>query len=150
LVSIKVINCNDLSVDALQAVETEISVLKLCKHRHIVQMIDVIRDGTFIYIILEHCSEGNLSKFIDQHTKLPEKLCRLLMQQLSLAVQYLRFHNIAHLDLKPANLLLTKAPYLTLKVAGLYSLFNYIYLLNYFLYNCTNNLFYFISILYMI
>ncbi|XP_050536870.1 serine/threonine-protein kinase ULK3 isoform X2 [Daktulosphaira vitifoliae] len=116
LVAIKVIERNKLSKSAKDAVITEIGVMKALKHQHIVQMIDFVWDCKNIYIILEHCDGGDLSSFIKRRTKLPEKVCKKFMQQLALALQYLRSHNVSHLDLKPQNLLLIKSPILTLKV----------------------------------
>ncbi|XP_025209160.1 serine/threonine-protein kinase ULK3-like isoform X1 [Melanaphis sacchari] len=116
MVAIKVIERNKLSKSAEDAVVTEIGVMKKFKHKHIVQMIDFIWDRKNIYIILEHCDGGDLSTFIKQRKKLSEKVCRKFMQQLALALQFLRSHNVSHLDLKPQNLLLMRSPQLTLKV----------------------------------
>ncbi|XP_050428349.1 serine/threonine-protein kinase ULK3-like isoform X2 [Adelges cooleyi] len=115
-VAIKVIERCKLSKSAENAVVTEIGVMKKLKHKHIVQMIDFVWDSKNIYIILEYCDGGDLSAFIKHRTKLSEKVCRRFMQQLALALQYLRSHNVSHLDLKPQNLLLMKSPHLILKV----------------------------------
>jgi len=120
MVAIKVIERSKLSKSAEDAVVTEIGVMKKFKHKHIVQMIDFIWDYKNIYIILEHCDGGDLSSFIKQRTKLSEKICRKFLQQLALALQFLRSHNVSHLDLKPQNLLLMRSPQLTLKVGGMY------------------------------
>jgi len=125
MVAIKVIERSKLSKSAEDAVVTEIGVMKKFKHKHIVQMIDFIWDSKNIYIILEHCDGGDLSTFIKKRTKLSEKICRKFMQQLALALQFLRSHNVSHLDLKPQNLLLTRSPQLILKVGGLYTSYRY-------------------------
>lgn len=88
-------------------------------------MIDFIWDKKNIYIILEHCDGGDLSSFIKQRKKLSERTCRKFMHQLALALQFLRSHNVSHLDLKPQNLLLMKSPQLTLKVAGMFMIIVY-------------------------
>lgn len=121
MVAIKVIKRNKLSKSAEDAVVTEIGVMKKFKHKHIVQMIDFIWDSKNIYIILEYCDGGDLSTFIKKRSKLSEKVCRKFMQQLALALQFLRSHNVSHLDLKPQNLLLMKLPQLILKVGGKYN-----------------------------
>lgn len=120
MVAIKVIERGKLSKGAENAVVNEIALTRNLKHKHIVQMIDFVWDSQNIYIILEHCDGGDLSTFIKQHTKLSENVCRKFMQQLGLALQFLRSNNISHLDLKPHNLLLMKSHQLTLKVGGLY------------------------------
>lgn len=119
MVAIKVMQRCKLSKSREDAVVTEINVMKKFKHKHIVQMIDFSWDSKNIYIILEYCDGGDLSTFIKKHTKLSEKTCRKFMQQLALALQYLRSHNVSHLDLKPQNLLLMTLPQFTLKIGGI-------------------------------
>ena len=66
---------------------------------------------------MELCSSGNLSNYIKQHRSLPETTCRYFLRQLSSALKYMRSKNVSHFDLKPQNLLITRTPQLTLKVA---------------------------------
>lgn len=70
-----------------------------------------------IYIVMELCNAGNLSTYIKKHKTLPENTCKYFMRQLASALKYMRSNNVSHFDLKPQNLLLTKSPTLTLKVA---------------------------------
>lgn len=67
---------------------------------------------------MEYCDGGDLSNFIKKKRKLPENVCRKFLQQLALALKYLRENSVCHMDLKPQNLLLIKRPKLTLKVGG--------------------------------
>lgn len=85
----------------------EIRLLKNLKHRHIVQMRDFLWNRDCIYIVLEYCAGGDLSKFIRQHRCLPEVIVRKFLQQLALALEYLHSKNVAHFDLKPQNIFLT-------------------------------------------
>lgn len=71
--------------------------------------------------MMEYCDGGDLSSFIRKRHQLPENICRKFLQQLALALRYLRSHEVCHMDLKPQNLLLVKKPILTLKVGGAYS-----------------------------
>lgn len=77
---------------------------------------------------MEYCNGGDLSNFIKKKDRLPENVCRKFLQQLALALKFLRSHNICHMDLKPQNLLLVDKPKLTLKVGGtslmIYKIFN--------------------------
>lgn len=65
---------------------------------------------------MEYCDGGDLSSFIKKKHKLPESVCRRFLQQLALALRYLRDHNVCHMDLKPQNLLLMRKPQPVLKV----------------------------------
>ena len=60
-----------------------------------------------IMIVMEYCGGGDLSNFIKRKRRLPEIVCKRFLQQLADALQYLRSRNIAHMDLKPSNLLLS-------------------------------------------
>lgn len=66
---------------------------------------------------MELCGEGDLSTYIRTHQTLPEGTCQYFLRQLSQAMYYMRNNNVCHFDLKPHNLLLTRAPALILKVA---------------------------------
>lgn len=80
---------------------------------------------------MEYCDGGDLSSFIRKKHKLPEQICRRFLQQLALALKYLRNNNVSHMDLKPQNLLLTRRPRLTLKVGGLLSVWDLYFSFNF-------------------
>ncbi len=67
---------------------------------------------------MEYCEGGDLSIFIRNYKQLKEDICRSFLSQLAFALQYLRQHNIVHMDLKPSNLLLTSRKHPVLKLAG--------------------------------
>ncbi|KOC67541.1 Serine/threonine-protein kinase ULK3 [Habropoda laboriosa] len=116
LVAIKCVDKSSLSKSAIDNLVTEIYLLKILRHEHIVEMKDFFWDKGYIYIVMELCHGGDLSSFIKKRHKLPEHICRRFLQQLALALEYLRNNNVSHMDLKPQNLLLTKKSQLTLKV----------------------------------
>uniref|UniRef100_A0A1B6DXA2 Serine/threonine-protein kinase ULK3 n=1 Tax=Clastoptera arizonana TaxID=38151 RepID=A0A1B6DXA2_9HEMI len=115
-VAIKCVEKSKLSPTGKDNIVTEISLLKMLQHEYIVEMKDFTWDERFIYIIMEYCDGGDLSHFIRKRRKLPESVCQKFMQQLAVALKFLRSHNVCHLDLKPQNLLLVTKPSLTLKV----------------------------------
>ena len=116
VVAIKCVDKSTLSKSAIDNLVTEINLLKILKHEHIVEMRDFFWDDGHIYIVMEYCNAGDLSSFIRKKHKLPEQICRRFLQQLALALKYLRNHNVSHMDLKPQNLLLTRKPHLVLKL----------------------------------
>ena len=100
-----------------------------------VELVDFHWDDKNIYIVMEYCDGGDLSAVIRQRKQLPEPACRCdstavtrhfcsnpvhhgtaavvltrhcrrFLQQLGAALQFLRKHNVSHLDLKPSNLLI--------------------------------------------
>lgn len=67
---------------------------------------------------MDYCAGGDLSNLIKLKRRLPEKTCKRFLQQLASALQYMRAHNITHMDLKPQNLLLSSKSNPVLKMAG--------------------------------
>ncbi|XP_032666992.1 serine/threonine-protein kinase ULK3 isoform X2 [Odontomachus brunneus] len=116
VVAIKCVDKGSLSKSAIDNLVTEIKLLNVLKHEHIVEMRDFFWDEGNIYIVMEYCDGGDLSSFIKKQHRLPENTCRRFLQQLALALRYLRDHNVCHMDLKPQNLLLMRKPRLVLKV----------------------------------
>ncbi|XP_011504598.1 PREDICTED: serine/threonine-protein kinase ULK3 isoform X1 [Ceratosolen solmsi marchali] len=117
VVAIKCVDKSTLSQSAIDNLITEINLLKVLKHENIVEMRNFFWDEGHIYIVMEYCNGGDLSNFIKRKNQLDENICRKFLQQLALAMKYLRDHNVCHMDLKPQNLLLIKRPILVLKVA---------------------------------
>ncbi|XP_013133492.1 PREDICTED: serine/threonine-protein kinase ULK3-like, partial [Papilio polytes] len=87
---------------------TEIRLLKTLSHPHIVHMKQFTWDDRNIYIIMEYCCGGDLSKYIQRYGRVPEKQVLYFLQQLASALKFLREKGVVHMDLKPHNLLLHK------------------------------------------
>ncbi|KAK3095391.1 hypothetical protein FSP39_014132 [Pinctada imbricata] len=115
-VAIKCVKKNSLNKASTENLLTEIGLLKKLNHPHIVTLYDFLWDDFYIYIIMEYCSGGDLSQFIRSKRSLPEYIVKRFLQQLVKAMMYLRSHNVAHMDLKPQNILLTAPPNTRLKI----------------------------------
>jgi len=86
------------------------------KHPNIIDMVyyenekDTLYKGEVkkvSYILMEYAPYGDFFDFITKHREnLDEKLARTYFRQLIDGVEYLHSHGVAHLDLKPENLLL--------------------------------------------
>ncbi|XP_065836244.1 serine/threonine-protein kinase ULK3-like isoform X2 [Oscarella lobularis] len=116
-VAVKYIKRSSLTKRATDNLMTEIEILKRLKHRHIVELYDFEWDAHGIYLIMEFCGGGDLSDFIRSRKTLPEKVARKFVRQLASALNFLREQNIAHMDLKPQNLLLSSKIKPVLKLA---------------------------------
>ncbi|XP_058244015.1 serine/threonine-protein kinase ULK3 isoform X2 [Hemibagrus wyckioides] len=106
-VAVKVVSKKSLNKSSMENLLTEIEILKTVRHPHIVQLKDFQWDNENIYLILEWCSGGDLSRFIRSRRILPERVARLFLQQIACALKFLHERNISHLDLKPQNILLS-------------------------------------------
>ncbi|NWY71055.1 ULK3 kinase, partial [Erithacus rubecula] len=144
VVAIKCVNKRSLNRASVENLLTEIEILKTIRHPNIVELKDFQWDGDHIYLIMEFCAGGDLSRFIRTRRMLPEKVARLFLQQLgedtppasaglcspgfwgaitcpstrsACALKFLHDHNISHLDLKPQNILLSAPESPQLKLA---------------------------------
>ncbi|NXV67579.1 ULK3 kinase, partial [Molothrus ater] len=117
VVAIKCVNKRSLNRASVENLLTEIEILKTIRHPNIVELKDFQWDSDHIYLIMEFCAGGDLSRFIRTRRMLPEKVARVFLQQLACALKFLHDHNISHLDLKPQNILLSAPENPQLKLA---------------------------------
>nr|XP_021402915.1 serine/threonine-protein kinase ULK3 [Lonchura striata domestica] len=117
VVAIKCVNKRSLNRASVENLLMEIEILKTIRHPNIVELKDFQWDSEHIYLIMEFCAGGDLSRFIRMRRMLPEKVARVFLQQLACALKFLHDHNISHLDLKPQNILLSAPENPQLKLA---------------------------------
>ncbi|CAB4019662.1 Serine threonine- kinase ULK3, partial [Paramuricea clavata] len=117
VVAIKCIYLKKLGKSAIENLFTEIKLLKEINHDHVVQLKDFEWNKDYLFLIMEYCSGGDLSRFIQTRRCLPENIAKKFLQQLALALKFLHSKDIAHMDLKPQNLLLSSKENPTLKIA---------------------------------
>ncbi|EGD72438.1 ULK/ULK protein kinase [Salpingoeca rosetta] len=105
-VAVKCVSRDRLNKKAEENVMMECQLLQGLRHPNIVQMLRYAADPNFLYIVMEFCSEGDLSQILKQKHRLAEGEARFFLGQLASALEYLHDRQIAHLDLKPSNLLI--------------------------------------------
>ena len=88
--------------------EQEVSLLTKLDHQNIIRCYDFFEDGANLYIIMEYCAMGNLSSLIKRnHPSLLHNFNEYAFQIIS-ALAYCHEVGVAHLDIKPANIFITK------------------------------------------
>ena len=106
--AVKIINKTNLKGIELEMVKTEVEIMKFCRHKNIVKLIDNFEDIDNIYIVLEYLSGGNLNFFLSrQQTLLSEDRIKELIHQIGSGIFYLHNFGIIHRDLKPENSMMT-------------------------------------------
>ncbi|KAF9437088.1 Serine/threonine-protein kinase [Entomortierella beljakovae] len=117
-VAIKSVLRSKLTKKLLENLASEINILKGIRHDNIVALVDCKETESHIHLIMEYCSQGDLSQYIkrrgDGPPSLPsppggglnETVVRHFLKQLASALEFLRSKNLIHRDLKPQNLLL--------------------------------------------
>lgn len=76
------------------------------KHPHIAQLYELVETDDNYYLVMEHCSGGELFDHIVDNGRLKEDEASKLYQQLLSVLKYLHGLGIVHRDLKPENILL--------------------------------------------
>ncbi|EPE27819.1 Protein kinase-like (PK-like) [Glarea lozoyensis ATCC 20868] len=89
----------------------EVEVLKaLGQSDHVVRFIDSWEDKSYLYIQTEFCEEGSLDVFISQlgrKGRLDDFRIWKVMLEISQGLRYIHDSGFIHLDIKPANILIT-------------------------------------------
>lgn len=109
-VAIKLIKRDSIMKDSDSEIKVhrEINSLKLLNHPNIVNLVEVMKSGKYIGIVLEYASGGELFDYILHHKYLKENVAKKLFAQLVSGVDYMHSKGLIHRDLKLENLLLDK------------------------------------------
>ncbi|CAH1185537.1 unnamed protein product [Phyllotreta striolata] len=95
--------------DQMKEIIHEIAVLIKCKSTNrVIRLHEVYESVTDMVLVLELAAGGELQHILDGGECLKEVEARKSMKQILEGVAYLHDNNIAHLDLKPQNLLLSE------------------------------------------
>lgn len=96
--------------DVTDEIKHEIRVLLISEQcQRIVKLYEVYETKFDFTLVLELAEGGELQKLLDEEEFINESDCKRLMKQIIEGVQFLHQKNIAHLDIKPQNILLTKS-----------------------------------------
>ena len=108
-VAFKMINKSKLDVAGVCKVLREIAIMKLLNHPNIIKLLQVIHTETFIYIVMEYVSGGEVYDYLAHHGRMREEVARSKFRQIISAVHYCHEKSIVHRDLKLENVLLDEA-----------------------------------------
>lgn len=78
------------------------------KHDNIVRIHDIFEENGTAYYVMEYIDNGSLSDVIKKEGRMDEARVLKYTHQIALALGYIHDHNVLHLDVKPANILLRK------------------------------------------
>ena len=95
----------------LEQLQTEIAVLKRCRHRNVISLLEVIDDPTHeeVYLVMDHARHGALCQMsTDGHASKHFTPMQVISygRQLCAGLRYLHDRGILHRDIKPENVLL--------------------------------------------
>lgn len=116
--------CRDLETNESYAVKIvtsrcdvtdEVSALDRCQGPFVVQLIEVLTDDQYTYIVMELLDGGDLLQRIER-AALTERELALVFGQIVRAVRHVHSCNVVHRDLKPENICFVSNDALTLRL----------------------------------
>ena len=84
-------------------IDSEIELMNNLKHSNILKLYEVIKKNKTVYLILEYCNSGDLSKYIKSGMQMHDLK---FIYQIINGLQYLYSMKILHRDIKPQNILI--------------------------------------------
>ncbi|MEZ5321409.1 MAG: serine/threonine-protein kinase [Microthrixaceae bacterium] len=98
----------------------EAATLRTISNRHVVKLLDTVRDPLTDALILEYLPDGSLADRLRRVGRLDESTVIEVGVQLASALEAIHRHGIVHRDLKPSNVLLDgeRAVLVDLGIAG--------------------------------
>ena len=107
LMAVKQLDTSCVSSRERCALEHEVSLMRDLRHPNIVRYLGVDSSDAALAIFLEYVSGGSLRSLLDRFGKLEQAVVRLYSRQILFGLEYLHGHNIAHRDVKAANVLVS-------------------------------------------
>ncbi|XP_047527648.1 serine/threonine-protein kinase 17A isoform X2 [Vanessa atalanta] len=96
------------AADTTREIQHEVAVLALCADcTRVVSLHEVYETRSEVAIVLELCAGGELQRLLDEEERLSEGAARRALRHVLEGLAHLHARRVAHLDLKPQNLLLS-------------------------------------------
>ena len=91
-----------------QRFEREAHFMASLQHENILHVIDFVKDGHSMYIIMEYAEGIDLYDMLEHSPRLPVEVASIIALQVCRALDYAHFRGIIHRDIKPANVMISK------------------------------------------
>ncbi|CAH1798050.1 unnamed protein product [Owenia fusiformis] len=90
----------------MEDIKKEIVILQEMDHENVIRIYEVFENKTHVILVLELVSGGELFDFIAEKERLSEEEASAFVKQILLGIKHMHSKRIAHLDLKPENVML--------------------------------------------
>jgi len=87
--------------------EREAHFMASLQHENILHVIDFIKDGRSMFIIMEYVDGIDLYDILERSPRLPPDIAAIITLQLARGLDYAHFRGIIHRDIKPANIMVS-------------------------------------------
>ena len=107
--ALKALQINRMQPAKVKELLMEVAMMKTLDHPNIIRIIETYRTHNTLYIVMELCTGGELfDKLYEQpNARFSENDCRVLVNKMVAALNYLHQAGIAHRDLKLENFIFT-------------------------------------------
>jgi len=117
--ALKVMKKSDvIRLKQVEHIINEANLLQTLSHPFVVSQICSFQDDCRLYLLLEFVCGGELFSYLRQERVISHKAARFYACEIILCYHYLHDLNIAYRDLKPENVLLTRAGHIKLADFG--------------------------------
>ncbi|XP_037081557.1 death-associated protein kinase 2-like [Pollicipes pollicipes] len=90
----------------LADIEQEVQLLLQMSHDNVISVHQVFNNDVFVILVLELVRGGELFEFVTDKDHVSEAEAALFIKQILLGLEHMHSKSIAHLDLKPENVML--------------------------------------------
>eukprot|EP00998_Keelungia_sp_KM082_P009629 NODE_580_length_1787_cov_82.716265_g571_i0.p1 GENE.NODE_580_length_1787_cov_82.716265_g571_i0~~NODE_580_length_1787_cov_82.716265_g571_i0.p1 ORF type:complete len:549 (+),score=71.91 NODE_580_length_1787_cov_82.716265_g571_i0:82-1728(+) len=105
--AVKIINRSQMQDEGLSSnLRKEIDTMRKLQHKHVVQLIEVLRDKSSTYLVMELVQGGELFDKLQGGCTFAADVARRYFQQIAAAIVHCHARGVVHRDLKPENILL--------------------------------------------
>jgi len=87
--------------------EREAHFMASLQHENILHVIDFLKDGRSMFIIMEYVDGIDLYDLLERSPRLPPDIAAIITLQLARGLDYAHFRGIIHRDIKPANIMVS-------------------------------------------
>lgn len=96
----------------------EVDCLRKLNHKNIVNVYDVVKTSSNIYIVMEYLEGGELYDYVRNSPleRLEEDVSKNIVKQIASAIEYMHSFNYLHRDIKPENIMFTNDKYECVKL----------------------------------
>jgi eukaryotic-like serine/threonine-protein kinase len=88
--------------------EREAHFMASLQHENILHVVDFVKDGRSMYIIMEYVQGIDLYDLLEHTPTLPVEVAAIITLHVARALDYAHFRGIIHRDIKPANIMISR------------------------------------------
>lgn len=122
--AVKIINLNLIQQSRMaEQLKREISILRRLQHVNVVNLVEVLRNKKFFFLVTELIDGGDLFDRLADKRILSEQEARLYFTQIGQALEYCHRAGVCHRDLKLENVLITREGIVKLADFGFANIF---------------------------